>query len=543
MDKDRYRESVEVELSCDDGIGTLVDDVIMRKLISSLYEMISTTVDITLPGELDAPLFAVWSQQWPRLRRNFRFQTAASRVSRSNSSVRFDVTALLTQRESEFSRQDGYTPSWLSTAVLDAQEGSSGFLRSFLWNYGRDVRRQRGSFRPLVEINALDRDAQDNSAQRIIEIVTEAFPTLDDAVYLKQDLIDGVLVADAQAELIQFIVLNEMSGTAIFPTPTATGIAKLSHLWPQRPEKILQLLEITSDIEEPIGRLVFETVINIVQTPEFWPLTGSYPRARERMVQIQPELLINYINKLDDAALIELLPLVSVNTESLTKLIANLISRDNEMLVNITLEHFSEIAVAQIVSAINDRNIGVADVWLQGLKRRPTLLLQADVMSLVSRASLLYELADGLGWLSLGVITAGVAPWNAALMNATNDLQESQADTLACFLVVLAFKSGGDSGLQIVEKFYNELHVKILKSRLPKSAKEMLSPELPEIGWAWGWDMGLRFRLAVVASYIRYEWPPQSYAALAHDKNGRGLLADAAADTSGGHAYFKAVSK
>ncbi|MGJ0579827.1 hypothetical protein ACR71G_17570 [Xenorhabdus bovienii] len=543
LNMDLYRKPIDVDLSRNYQSSLLADDVIIQKIMAPLYETDSTTVETTSPGELDVPLFAVWSQQWPRLRRNFRFQTAASRGFRSSGTTRFDIKATLSLQEIKSPIQDSAVPSWLSAAVQDARKGSKGSLRSFLWRYGLDVRRQRGSFRPLVEVNILDRDTQVDSAKRMIEVVTNAFPTQDDALFLKQDLVDGLLVAHAQAKLIQFIVQHEGGKSAIFPPPTSVGIAKLANFWPQKPDEILQLAETSADAEEPIGKLVFETVINIIQTPEFWSLTHSYPNVRKLMVQLKPEIMTNSTHNLDDTTLVELLPLVPCNTPRLTEFIAHLMPRNNKTLVNIVFDHFPEQAAAEVVSAVNDRSNGIADAWLQELIRRPQLLLKTDVMGIVSRASLLYEFAGALGWLSPVVISTGVGPWNAAQMNMSNDLRETQADFLNCFLVVLAFESGGEGGHDVIERFYNDLHSKILKSRLSQKAQDLLSPHLPELGWLRGWDLGLRFRLAVATAYVRYEWPPQSYAALAHDKKGRALLTDAASDISGGYAYFKAASQ
>ena len=543
LDRECYSKPVEVDFSRNRGTTSPVDDTTVRKLITSLYEMISSTVEVNSPGEIDGPLFAVWSQQWPRLRRNFRFQTAVSRAPRSIGSIRFDITAVLAHQEIEFSKQDNTERSWLSAAVLDVQEGAKGALRRFLWRYGRDVRRQRGSFRPLVEINALDHDDQVNSGQRMIEVVTNAFPALDDAVSLKQDLVDGVLVAHAQAELVRLVVLHEREGIAVFPSPTASGIARLTHLWPQRPDEILLLAEMTADTEAPIGKLVFSNVINMIQTSEFWPLTFSYPCVRKHLVQIKPELLVNAAVDLDDSTLIELLPLVPARAKGLKNLITQLMVRDNAVLADLAFDTFPSIVTVQVISALNNRRTEVASVWLQQLIRRPKLLLQTDIMSMVSSSSLLYEIANALGWLSKEVIAAGISPWRAALMGASRDLRKDNANTFKCFLVALTFTSGGDDGLYVIEEFYDDLHKEILKSELSLRAREILLPLLPDVGWIKNWDLGLRFRLAVAQAYIHYEWPPHSYASLAKDKYGRLMLDNTLAYIPGGYAYFEAASQ
>ncbi len=539
LDRGRYREAVPVDFISFAEADLPVDDAIVRKLIASLYAMSSTTVEVASPGELDGPLFAVWSQQWPRLRRNFRFQTATSRLPRSTGSARFDITAVLANQRDGAPRSDDPDTPWLSAAARDVQEGANGSLRRFLWLYGRDVRKQRGSFRPLVEVKAIDYEAVEDSGKRLIEIVTDSFPALDDAAHLKQDLVDGVLVPPAQAELLRFVLSNK--GEAVFPPPTSTGVARLAHFWLEKSDEILPLAEITADAEDSLGRSVFETLTSSVQMSEFWLLTRSYPRVRLRMVQSRPELLMtDAALELDDATLMELLPLVPSETVSLTKLISSLLPRNNEQLATVAFEQFSGVAAAQVVLAANCVNTRMADAWLHELTRRPRVLLQPNVMGLVSRTSLLYQLADALGWLTPVVASAGTAPWLAALINVSNDLPEEQEDMLYCFLVALALVSGGDSSLRVIEMFFDVLHGRVLKSRLSWHARNILLPQLPDLGWMRDWDLGRRLRMAVAAAYVRYEWSPQSYAALTGDRNVRAMLADAASDVPGGQPYAEA---
>ncbi|WP_217551520.1 hypothetical protein, partial [Pantoea sp. GbtcB22] len=74
-------------------------------------------------------------------------------------------------------------PEWLDVAAHDARGESGAGLRVFLWRYGRDVRRQRGSFRPLTEVfllyvhHAVDAAAQD------LRIISRPFPEAIDALY------------------------------------------------------------------------------------------------------------------------------------------------------------------------------------------------------------------------------------------------------------------------------------------------------------------------------------------------------------------------
>jgi hypothetical protein len=538
-----YCKPVSVEI---DVIGKAepilaMNSAMVRNLVASLYTASSTTIEVSAPGELDAPLFAVWSQQWPRLRRNFRFQTAASRGLRASGSTRFDVTAVLAQMGDGTSQRSEPEAPWVSAAVHDIVLGVDGPLRRFLWRYGEDVRRQRGSFRPLVEVKLLDDKAPVNSVRRAIEIVTSSFADHDDAMRLKQDLVDGALIAGAQLELLKFAFANDKD--VVLPPPTDAGASQLAHFWPRRSMELLELAEATLDAEDPFGKSMFMAAAGAIQISGFWSLTRSYPRVRERMVQARPELLVaEGIAELDDDALTELLSLVPSDAAIIADLIQRLLVRSNNKLTHVAFARFPSVAAQQVVLAVDGGKSRLSRAWLRELIDRPKLLLQPSVMALVSRTSLLYELADGLGWLTPEVATAGTEPWISALVDISSDLADDQRDTLSSFLVALAMASGGDGGCRLLEGFFDAVHRQALNSRLPWRARNILLPLLPDLSWGQGWDFGLKLRLAVAAAYVRNAWPPESYAALTGGPKARALLADAALKLPGGHRYAKAAS-
>lgn len=538
-----YSEPLEIKLSDVYSREEKVNDVIVRNLLLSLYETGNTTVQISSPGELDIPLFAVWSQQWPRLRRNFRFQTAASRSIRTNSSTRFDIMALLSPSEKNLSDQVTTNSKWLSLATYDIQKGNKNPLRSFLWFYGRDVRRQRGSFRPLVEIYELDFYKNENTAQQLINIILDAFPTLKDAETLKQDIVNGVLNSDAQIDVVKFILLNAHNEMNIFPSPTSIGIDKLSSFWPMRADGILQIIELSADIKSEVGGRIFEKLVNTVQSPEFWPLSGSYPYSRKLLVKANPDMLISEKECLNDDSLIDLIPVIPKNTSGIKEFISKLLVRDNNSLANTVFECFPNEAMQAIIYKVNDSNEVIAGVWVKSLIKNPDLLLQANVMGLIARTSLLYEVADALGWVSAKVIDAGITPWHSAIINSQNDLHGNKLDALGVFLIIIACKTGGRDGLSIVELFYEFIHKRILNSNLSNKATEMLSPFLPDVGWFWNWDQGQRFRMVIANAFIRNKWSPHNFASLAKDTKGRSLLANTVSDMPNGEEYFKAISE
>ena len=541
-DREQYSRALSVPVPIDDGVGGLPAAAIslVPALLGSLYGRANGTVSVDEPGDLDDPLFAIWSQQWPRLRRNFRFQTAATRESRSSGGARFDVTVILRDSAARPTAALEAEGSWLSAAASDALEDTGGDLRRFLWRYGADVRKQRGSFKPLVEVKLLHDAPEPDAGSRVLGIITSSFAGPEDAGRLKQDLVNGNLIPSAQLEVLWFIL--SQGGDAVFPPPTEVGVGRLALLWSERSGDLLHLAELAADVEDPLARSVFATVTGAVPAEGFWPLTEPYPRVRERMVEARPDLLIaDGAFELDNSTMVRMLRLVPPEASVIGRLLPRLLLRDDAKLASEALDRFPHETALQVIAGADSGTKMLGRAWLQELVRRPRILLDATIMGRIRRTSLLYEIANALGWLTPEVVSAGSDPWLAALVNVEGDLPDDRRDILRAFLVALGIAAGGEGSRQILERFFEPVHEQELKFRLPWRARDILLPVLADVGWGMGWDYGLRLRLAVAAAYVRNDYPVESYAALSDRRKVRAMLSDAAADVPGGEPYAKAV--
>lgn len=535
----RYREKLLVDISRFSEIVAPVDDSIVRKLLSALYGEENSSVEISSPGELESPLFAVWSQQWPRLRRNLRFQTAASQVGRSIGSARFDITATLKKRHVTMTHEPD-SSEWLDVSVVDVLAGVEGSLRHFLWSYGEDVRRQRSSFQPLVEIYTINRDPVLGDGPRLVRLIESAFSGVSDAKKLKQDLVDGALVGPMQAELLHTLYLDRKQ--SCFPLLTEAGILRLLDLWEEQSDLILSLLEIALDAPDAQSKPLLKAIGGKVDATNFWTVTRAYPRVRKQLLYLRSELLVADTEmELDTESLVELLPLVPRETPKLEDLILRLISLSDKRVATSAFDNFPYLT-ARLVMLAMDVSFDDKSVWALELIRRPEVLLRRDIIGAASHASLLFKIAESLGWISPAVIAGGVSPWTSALKTVINDLHGEREDAFNSFLIALALQCGGDDGCETVELLFDDIHRKILKSKLRGAARDILMPFMPELGWLSAWDFGRRFRLAVSSAYVRNRWSASSYAALSSERKVREMLASAALDTPGGELYYDAVN-
>ncbi len=539
VDKGRYRTPLNIRAVETANAVELQDGDALSALLSTLYKGLSSLVEIRLPGELDRPLFAVWSQQWPRLRRNFRFQTAASRALKTDSAVRFDVLTQLISPDRYGTKSYTHNSEWIAIAVNDAQSRRGGALRAFLWHYGRDVRRQRGSFRPLVEMYILHSDEPADVAVRAFKVICQGFPDIRDAFSLKQDLVDGRLVPGAQVGLMQTIMQEESGTESVFPLPTAGGLERLAALWLPQPEAILRLLNSTLTGRAPLAELLQEALLSIVQSDSFWQLSREFPALQTLMVNRNPAFLVASEPLLEDMQLTKLIALIPAGMQGLDTFIEALAGRDSPALAEAVYDRFTDRAAASIMTKLNE----VSPVWRDALLKRPELWLQDTVLGRVPRSSLLYEIAEQSGWLIPEVLSAGIKPWFHGLVHAENDLHGEEIETLGCFMLVLACYSGGEEGLRSVELFFNTVHRRLIHSTLSPRAAKLLYPFLPDIGLFRNWDLGQRLRIIVAEAFIRYNWSPACYFALVNGKKERKLLARTIENMHGGHIYTDSASE
>lgn len=515
------------------------DDAVVKKLLNSLYGKGGPSIDVAAADDLATPLFAVWSQQWPRLRRNFRFQTAAIRTNSVSSGARFDITASIGSVLEKSTSVVGNYPEWVEAASLDVEDGRDGKLRCFLWRYGHDVKRQKGSFKPLVELWLISKHEPLLKGAKLGSFIKRSFPSIEDALALKLDLINGVLIPDAQPDLVRFWL--QQGDVPFLPDPSLEGIKRMMKLWPTFSLQLLELAEYASDKNGVIENKIVECVESKILETDFWDITQPYPGLQNLMLNKQPELLLEGgALKVGTEEIMRMLPLLKTRDSKLEDFIFSLICKGDDRLIPPVFNQFPAIAARQVIRAASESRTASIRAWREELVRHPELLLTREVLGSVSLQSTLYEYLQQMRLSSPAVLSAGSDPWIAAMSNAVDDLWGEKKDILNCSILLLALASD-TVGWKGVELLFQVVHSKILAGMLPEKARDILDEWLPELGWFSNWDLGLRLRLIVIDAYIRNRWPIESFNALTQDHSARLMLSEAATDVPGGKLLSKAI--
>lgn len=544
----RYARPIAVPSSTDRSLGTPQPSAAFPRpgrsrtieLLEVLYGGVEGPVEVSRPGELDHLVLAMWSQQWPRLRRNFRFQTAASSGTEGTNKM-FDLQLRIAQGSS----RDPSSPSrksaeWLEVAADDVERGSDSRLRTFLWRYGQDVKRQRGSFRPLTQLFTVTELAAESGGKNVPASVAKWFPDFEDASTLKHDMVNGVIFGDRQIDAIRY--LCEVDEGHTLPAPSKAGLHRLASNWPTRSVDIMRLAEWAATEQGELADALLSTVARIVPASDFWSATEAFPEMRRRMVASQPNLLdSDRIVALDMTSLNILLDAIPTYYEAGAVLVRRLPPPVDGRIVMKACERFPEGVLMQAIVTSNNFGVKAAEDWLRAAGRMPSRVLDPAVMGEIRRTSVLLALAEALDWLSDIVVAHGLLPWTAGLADAQDDLTQEERDRFEAFLFALAVSVGGETAQTIFERSFGYLHKRAIHSDLSRPAQKILQPTLPNAGFFRDWDDALKLRLAVAQAYVRYDLDAASFARLLRDKRERKMLRSAAEEIPGGEIFTDAL--
>lgn len=536
VDLDKYRHAIEVPVEEPQTVHHHSDDEITANLIFKLYEQKEAVIKTRTPGELVEPLFAVWSQQWPRLRRNFRFQTALTRSARGTSSIRLDITTTLAS-SADLAAAERPKPSWVRAAQQDIGYGHDGPLRSFLRKYGADVKKQKASFKPLVELNLLDNKPTADATDKILYILAEAFPSAEDAKCLKQDLVNGDLIPSAQPGLVHSLLISDSA--EILPMPSADGLARIATLDPRSSHHLVQMIELSVLSNAPISSAILDLLIHkITNSSQTWILENSSSSVVRFLCKHKPSLITDKtISSLSDEGLIYSLPFIIQNPNSLKPLMAKILSRESRDLAAAIFDLAPQATATAVLEKLSESGSNSVGIWATELFKRSSLLLHGNVLDSASTSDAIFECIDGLGGLSPQVLKAGCAPWLKSLDTLNPNLLSKKEELIAAYFTVLALQTGQKSGLSVIERFFDILHSKLIESDLNQQTVDFLLPHLASVGFFKGWDLGLRLRLSIVNAYVRFKWPRSSFLNLTHRKKTKKMLAEAASETDEGNYY------
>lgn len=524
-------------------------ELYLRVLLAALYGSPTNKIIAYRPNDVDIELVvaAILGQQWPRLKRAFRFCTLAA-SDRSSEGALFDLQFLPALDRSIRTRFSGAIEAatlidsepWLEYAVKDLMHPDANGLRTFFRNIGSDVVSGRESFRILCHLHAL-----------IQRFATEP-ETIDAAVKLleldfgsiQSRTANGIVASAAllhsnQLEVlpIDFLLRNF---DLIDPCAVAQGSEKLGHeIWRQRPSLFPELIE-----NGERQRFIAESALRSLREEDLISGMAQSQDLAKVVLPHRPDLMKCEKFWCRDLVPVDLaFSLIAENPTLNAEIVAAIISAGRADLCSKVISEVGPLLVLKQL-AIKFQKPGdepkAMTNWL-----RPAI---SDVSVL---AQFLAE-QEALSWNMLSAIAAQISPdavpndygndpWVLAVKSAARFDQDVIPVCLAVFLLTRALGWRSRNPGELVQIGFEPTHNAASSNEMSDFAWNLIKSRLPRsISW-FDWDRCPRIRAGVADLFVERGLPPNLFVNVTQDNRLFSGLAESASRNYHGRKYLKHV--
>ncbi|UKT65092.1 hypothetical protein [Pedobacter mucosus] len=156
---DKYNSEIEVEFN---SLLRSSENISNREINNSIYQILYENSGVPIiipassPNEYENEIINLWSNQWPRLRRNFFFCSGALNLKSLNNRL-FDLQIIPEESLKSVSRSETeiliyHKNDPIHDWVKILHTSKKNDLRKFLWNFGSDIDGFRKNYIPLIKL-------------------------------------------------------------------------------------------------------------------------------------------------------------------------------------------------------------------------------------------------------------------------------------------------------------------------------------------------------------------------------------------------------
>ncbi|QQO19092.1 hypothetical protein JJB98_03775 [Bradyrhizobium diazoefficiens] len=519
-------------------------DDLARRILSAVYgdparPIVSAAAD--MPAR-DALVLAIWDQQWPRLRRAFRFCTL-SFADRSSANATFDLQFLPSSgrvRPNQFKsaidadRRDFVATEWLEGAVTDLKEGPDGRLRRFLRAAGSDVG-GRESFEPLATLHALSLhfESDPSAVERAISLLERTISS-DQGHAARSSIVRAAAsVADRLGpEGLQFVVRNF---GLIDPAEAHSAAERVGQaLWRIDPECVLGIL---SDSER---RPIAERAIAAMSTQILVAGVASAPTRQIELVSLRPDLATETAYwALPGASKEDSLRLVATRQDIVDDVIEAMIRSGRPLAREARATFGSDAVLRKAIGLIGDAGPrgDAARAWLSHVVSDSDAVARLLVEQRIVSFEMLEAIARAVGPDAIPN-AFGEDPWLTAVRRVSARVTNTY---LASFLLARSLGRSTFDSAGLVESSFDPVYAAAERGSLPADAWQLLDYRLNRSFWWPNWDKCVRIRQTIAGMYLDREIDAASFLRVTERDDIFTALVDVVANGYGGQRYLKSV--
>lgn len=495
---------------------------------------------------VEALSLRIWDQQWPRLRRSFRFCTFTTK-DRSISGASFDLQVLpgremsnrlrlsSTQEAQSFSEDS--RPGWLMTLMDDVRQPNQGGLRDTLRRLGADILGGREAMPILCEFHRLASGTGSSSNMHAAIHMVEPPNLLSASDLARAQVAEQVLSNVKDADQLEMAFLWD-NWQYIDSAKLQLRLLKVAGpLWHFSQRRLLSSLRNQGDEAFDLAAQVVKAV-PVNDMLEDWP-AGDVP-LRE-LLAVRPDLLdMPKFWALVDVSSPSDLHGIGLSDSAVGALLRG-IGRETSMRAAVQL-----LGPLRVLDALQMRS--TAADWESSELRwvplcvRDTSLL-AEFLSRSPDPSVTLLLAF-TGLLDPDEVPNqyGDDPWYTALLNVRAKTG-TLPNRLAAFGFARALGWRSRSVAELLQMTFEQLHSAAVEAKLEEPLWQLIEAKLPWVTEDMRWNRGGRLRKAVVDVFMNRRLWAYSFAWLATNNELFIALMEEVADRWDGRRFLKRVEE
>lgn len=484
-------------------------------------------------------IVAIWMQQWPRLRRAFRFCTFSAE-DRSTSADVFDLQLVDVSRTSRSRIPNRLASSvnnvddWIETLLHDLVTPTESGLREFLRDVGSDVTNGRAAMIPLAHLYvALE---QNEGSLRLAEAVSELERLGPNQGHMGRAAAARMVFSRSglvNQRLFDFALQQVRADRNLLGVdPLLVGHALLR--W--KPE----LLAVDLPEGDPLY-LAINAALPEAGAEELVDLIEAAPNVTMAVLSARPDVLerVSFwrIASLNTSELINAL---DVSQDEAVRIVSALMAANRDDYSSVIVKRFGIAPVVIALSRMDVTEIRSRLAWIQTIARRIDDLAEGMSRGVIWHRPLLFALTEIL---SPDAVPngSGPDPWVTAVERTQTSDDVRGEDQLASFLFTRARGWTSRSAGRLFSLSVQRLHEAMASKRLTEEAWHVAKRRLPR-GSIWSeWDECEQLRLAVVATFVDRELPPIEFGAVVDNRNLWMELVSLAAASFAGRRYLNKV--
>ena len=527
------------------------------KLMEALYEHpnVSVFAQVQDAFPVDEIAFTLWLQQWPKLRRNFRFCTWVT-SDRSKPGKQFDLqfvphkSIFLGKRRNESDKYwiDFTTQSkTIKTDTLDfwvkalSPRPEDNPLTKFLWRFGAEADSGRADFIPLSLAWKAIEGTQEVNIESAINVVKSFKPPI---FSLTRKVLKMLVLSSGRSKVfnksvVDFLVNNLSLLEGQISRDNIIQIAQI--LWCNAPKYIWMFFQSNSTLEHAIAISAAK-----LMTPEN-ALQGSKGDSGLFCAALEANLKLAYSTSVWEAPdpIPEQMAKTLYNHNELnTDILTFMLEADSNKIPSIAINLFGQKAVNAALDRFDGNEIQgqhKIDKWLYAVEKHPRLLLTAIDKGKIKTMKTLALAASHAKYYS-PPISNNRDEWCRGFNTAEGDLGNYSFQFHA-FLLARALSDISPEPATLIKHSFDPLHNDLLKSKKDKDAWIMLKSELPEVSGLFSWDLAHRLRVGVLKTFISNDLSLKDFLEITKDNNTFNKMLKSAASFSAGVSYLEKVIK